>query len=314
MIVYSILILGFGASIVKELTPRRSHCPRRRGYRARNLHPAKVGSPTGIRTPIRSSRGCSPTVERPGYTRILNHFAGTAKRRAAKPARARPTHAHRTTPALQSPTAVQGVAMPTSGTFSGTSVETGYAEMARRPLEAEQCALIVVDIQEKLLPPIWERERLLRNAQLLIRLAGILKIPSLVTVQYAKGLGNTVPDIVSMLPDTPPIDKLTFSCFGSDVFCSLLKRLPRQRTTVLLCGMETHVCVMQTALGALRDGYLVHVASDAVSSRTELNWRIGLDRMRAAGAILSSTEMMIYELLRSSGTPAFRELLPYLKG
>jgi nicotinamidase-related amidase len=94
----------------------------------------------------------------------------------------------------------------------------------------------------------------------------------------------------------------------------LLKRLPGPRTTALLCGMETHICVMQTALGALREGYLVHVASDAVSSRTELNWRIGLDRMRAAGAILSSTEMMIYELLRSSGAPAFRELLPYLKG
>ncbi len=105
-----------------------------------------------------------------------------------------------------------------------------------------------------------------------------------------------------------------FSCFGSDAFCSLLKRLPGQRTTVLLCGMETHICVMQTALGALREGYLVHVASDAVSSRSELNWHIGLDRMRAAGAILSSTEMMIYELLRSSGAPAFKELLPYLKG
>ncbi len=192
--------------------------------------------------------------------------------------------------------------------------ETGYAEIARRPLEAEQCALIVVDMQEKLLPPIWEKERLVRNVQLLIRLAGILKIPALVTTQYAKGLGNTVPDIASMLPDTQPIDKLMFSCFGSDVFCSLLKRLPGQRTTVLLSGMETHICVMQTALGALREGYLVHVASDAVSSRTELNWRIGLDRMRAAGAILSSTEMMIYELLRSSGAPAFREILPYLKG
>jgi nicotinamidase-related amidase len=106
---------------------------------------------------------------------------------------------------------------------------------------------------------------------------------------------------------------LMFSCFGSDVFCSLLKRLPGQRTTVLLCGMETHICVMQTALGALREGYLVHVASDAVSSRAELNWRMGLDRMRSAGAILSSTEMMIYELLRSSSAPAFRELLPYLK-
>jgi nicotinamidase-related amidase len=205
--------------------------------------------------------------------------------------------------------------MPSSGDFSGTiPIETDYAEMARRPLEAEQCALIVIDMQEKLLPPIWEKERLVRNVQLLIRLAGILKIPALVSTQYAKGLGNTVPGIASMLPDTPPIDKLMFSCFGSDVFCSLLKRLPGQRTTVLLCGMETHICVMQTALGALRDGYLVHVAADAVSSRTELNWRIGLDRMRAAGAILSSTEMMIYELLRSSGAPAFREMLPHLKG
>jgi nicotinamidase-related amidase len=202
------------------------------------------------------------------------------------------------------------------GTFTGSiaRIETDYEEMARRPLEADQCALIVVDMQEKLLPPIWEKERLVRNVQLLIRLAGILKIPALVTTQYAKGLGDTVPEIASMLPDTPPIDKLMFSCFGSDVFCSLLKRLPGQRTTVLLCGMETHICVMQTAMGALREGYLVHVACDAVSSRTELNWRIGLDRMRSAGAILSSTEMMIYELLRSSGAPAFKELLPYLKG
>jgi nicotinamidase-related amidase len=204
--------------------------------------------------------------------------------------------------------------MAASETLSAALTGTDYAEMARRPLEVEQCALVVVDMQEKLLPPIWEKERLIRNVQLLIRLAGILKIPSLVTTQYAKGLGDTVPDLTSMLPDTRPIDKLTFSCFGSDVFCSLLKRLPGQRTTLLLCGMETHICIMQTALGALREGYLLHVASDAVSSRTELNWRIGLDRMRAAGGILSSTEMMIYELLRSSGGAAFRELLPYLKG
>ncbi|MGA8299947.1 MAG: hydrolase [Terriglobales bacterium] len=197
-------------------------------------------------------------------------------------------------------------------TFENTVADS--TELARRALEPEQCALLVVDIQEKLLPPIWEKERLVRNAQLLIRLAGILKIPALVTTQYMKGLGNTVPEVAQLLPDTPAIDKLMFSCFGSDAFCSLLKRLPGQRTTVLLCGMEAHICVMQTALGALREGYLVHVASDAVSSRTELNWRIGLGRMRAAGAILSSTEMMIYELLRSSGAPAFKELLPYLKG
>ena len=77
--------------------------------------------------------------------------------------------------------------------------------------------------------------------------------------------------------------------------------------------MEAHICVTQTALGALNDGYLVHVASDAVGSRTEWNWKIGLDRMRAAGAVISSTEMMMYELLRCSGTPQFKELLPFIK-
>jgi nicotinamidase-related amidase len=201
--------------------------------------------------------------------------------------------------------------MVTTGTIQ---LESDTTEIARRPLAAEQCALIVVDLQEKLLPPIWRKEQLVKNAQLLIRLAGILKIPAIVTTQYAKGLGNTVPEIASLLPESAPIDKLMFSCFGSDVFCSLLKRLPGERTTVLLCGMETHICVMQSALDALREGYVVHVASDAVSSRAEWNWHVGLDRMRAAGAVISSTEMMIYELLRSSGAPAFKALLPYLKG
>lgn len=196
---------------------------------------------------------------------------------------------------------------------SVTPFTSDYTEIARRPLEADQCALIVVDIQTKLLPPIFEKERLVRNSQLLIRLAGILKIPTLMSTQYAKGLGETVPEITSLLPDTHAVDKQMFSCFGSDIFCSLLKRLPGNRNTVLLCGMESHICVMQTALGALRDGYLVHVASDAVSSRTEWNWKIGLERMRAAGTIISSTEMIIYELLRSSGAPAFKEMLQYLK-
>ena len=201
--------------------------------------------------------------------------------------------------------------MVTTGTIQ---LETDYAEVARRPLEAEHCALVVVDIQEKLLPPIWEKERLVRNSQLLIRLAGILKMPALVTTQYARGLGNTVPEIASLLPENPPIDKLMFSCFGSDAFCSSLKRLPGRRTTVLLCGMEAHICVAQTALAALREGYVVHVASDAISSRVEWNWRIGLERMRAARAVISSTEMIIYELLRSSGASEFKEMLPYLKG
>jgi len=202
--------------------------------------------------------------------------------------------------------------MPTTLDHAGSLAED-YSQIARRPLEADQCALIVIDIQEKLLPPIFEKERLVRNSQLLIRLAGILKIPTLMSTQYAKGLGQTVPEIASLLPSVEAIDKQMFSCFGSDVFCSLLKRLPGNRTTALLCGMESHICVAQTALAALREGYLVHVASDAVSSRTEWNWKIGLDRMKSAGAVISSTEMIIYELLRSSGAPAFKEMLGYLK-
>lgn len=219
---------------------------------------------------------------------------------------------------------------------------------ALRPLHPAECALIVIDIQEKLLPPIFEKDRLLRNAQLLIRLANILEIPIVATTQYAKGLGNTVAEIRDLLPSAA-IDKNAFSCFGSDAFCAAMRNLAvphsrasdagvphsgvpdargvraagwqvspglgevGKRNTVLLCGMESHICVTQTALGALREGYLVHVASDAVSSRTKWNWKVGLDRVRAAGAVISSTEMMIYELLQESGTEAFKEMLQFLR-
>lgn len=191
---------------------------------------------------------------------------------------------------------------------------TDTADIARLPLQADQCALLVVDIQEKLLPPIFNKEELVKNSQLLVRLANILEIPTIVTTQYVKGLGPTVPEIASLLAESQPIDKMQFGSFGCNEFRSALKSLPGNRNTVLLCGMEAHICVMQTALGALNDGYLVHVATDAIGSRVRWNWDIGIDRMRAAGAVISTTEMMIYELLRSSGTPQFKQMLPYLKG
>src|SRR5271165_2636861 len=191
-------------------------------------------------------------------------------------------------------------------------VET--ANVARQPLQADQCALIVVDIQEKLLPPIFNKDELVKNAQLLVRLAQILGLPTVVTTQYVKGLGATVPEIASLLEGTNSIDKMQFGCFGCDEFRSALKSLPGNRSTLLVCGMEAHICVMQTVLGALNDGYLIHVATDAIGSRVRWNWDIGIDRMRSAGAVISTTEMMIYELLRSSGTPQFKQMLPYLKG
>jgi nicotinamidase-related amidase len=193
------------------------------------------------------------------------------------------------------------------------TLQADLVEIARTPLQARHCALAVVDIQEKLLPPIFQKERMVRNSQLLIRLAKILDLPVLLSTQYSKGLGATIPEIASLLPEVAPLEKNEFGCFNNDAYCARVKSLPGDRNTLLVCGMESHICVMQTALGALNSGYIVHVASDAVSSRTELNWQIGLERMRAAGAVISSTEMMIYELLRTSSGPAFKEMLQYLK-
>jgi nicotinamidase-related amidase len=188
------------------------------------------------------------------------------------------------------------------------------ADVARRSLVADKCTLVVVDIQQKLLPPIFNKDELVKNSQLLVRAAKVLEIPLVVTTQYSQGLGAVVPEIASLLGSSQPIDKLQFGCFASNEFRSALKALPGNRNTLLLCGMEAHICVMQTALGALNDGYLVHVATDAVGSRVRWNWDIGIDRMRAAGAVISTTEMMIYELLRSSGSTQFKQMLPYLKG
>ncbi len=184
---------------------------------------------------------------------------------------------------------------------------------ARQLLQPENCALVVVDMQEKLFPPIFEKERLARNVQLLIRLAHILKLPVLAATQHVKGLGPIIPEIASLLDGTQPINKVEFSCFNNSDFCAAVKHLPRERNTLLLCGMEAHICITQTALGALNQGYIVHVAADAVSSRSEFNWKIGLKRMRQAGVVLSSTEMMMYELMRASGTPVFKEMLQHLK-
>lgn len=195
-----------------------------------------------------------------------------------------------------------------------TVAGSGVCDAARLRLRAETSALLVIDIQEKLLPPIHQGEQLVRNAQLLLRLAKILDLPVLVTTQYSKGLGASVPEIASLLPaDVHLVDKQEFGCFSNDQFCSAVKSLPAGRSTLLLCGLETHICVMQSALGALEKGYLVHVASDAVGSRSEWNWKVGLERMEAAGALISSTEMMIYELLGGSASAAFRQMLPYLK-
>jgi nicotinamidase-related amidase len=173
-------------------------------------------------------------------------------------------------------------------------------------LDPKTTTLVVIDLQEKLLPAIWERERVLANVTKLLHLARILGLQVVPTTQYSRGLGPTTPEIAALL-DRDPIDKTSFGCFGDPQITSKLTG------TLLVVGIEAHICVCQTVLGALDAGLPVHVAADATSSRTAANLQIGIDRMRSAGAVISSTEMAIYELLRRSDREEFKQMLPHLK-
>jgi nicotinamidase-related amidase len=179
-------------------------------------------------------------------------------------------------------------------------------------LRPDRAVLVLVDLQERLMPAIVGRERIVRNSVLLLRLARILDLPVVLTTQYRKGLGEIVPEVREGAGGVEPLDKVSFGCFQSEPFLSRLSALSG-RDQLLLGGVESHICVAQTVLGALEKGYEVHLASDAVGSRTEENSRVGLSRMERAGALLSSAEMAIYELLGRSDGEAFKKMLPYLK-
>jgi len=184
---------------------------------------------------------------------------------------------------------------------------------ACRVLDCNSSVLVIIDPQTKLMPAIFEADRVTRNCVLLLRLGQILSIPAVVTTQYAQGLGPLVSEVAGAVPGIAPLDKTSFGCFGDENFVRRLKEVAPGRDTLLVAGVESHVCVTQTVLAALNAGYAVHVARDATSSRRRENWEAGLHRVDRAGAVLSSTEMMIYELLRKSGTPEFRAMLPLLK-
>ena len=186
------------------------------------------------------------------------------------------------------------------------------SEPAASFLRPERTALVVIDLQEKLLPAIAQRERVLRNGVLLLNLANVLALPVVLTTQYQRGLGPTVPEVLAAAPGVAPLDKTSFGCFGSPEFLDRLKALGG-RDQLVVAGIESHICVAQTVLGALERGYTVHVASDAVGSRSEENRAVGMSRMERAGALVSSTEMAIYELLGRSDAAAFKRMLPLLK-
>ncbi|MBX7183647.1 MAG: hydrolase [Vicinamibacteria bacterium] len=178
-------------------------------------------------------------------------------------------------------------------------------------LEAKDTALVVVDMQERLLPIVHEGDRVTAAVRLLLHAARTLELPVIMTTQYRKGLGPTHADVAEVAPEGTAIDKLTFSCFGSPEFKTAVAATGRH--TLLLCGVEAHICVLQTGLDALASGYQVHVITDATGSRNPANAILGHRRLENAGAVLSGAEMAIYELLGASGTPAFKALLPHFK-
>jgi nicotinamidase-related amidase len=179
-------------------------------------------------------------------------------------------------------------------------------------LSPDKSLLLVIDLQEKFVPYLKHKNRVLRSAQLLLRTAKVMKIPIIVTEHNPKGIGPTVEEIAGHLTDVEMYSKHIFGCFGDEA----IKKAVTSKTgvkNILITGCETHICVMQTSLAALQLGYNVHVAADGVSSRTELDWNVGLDRIREAGAVISTAEMIAYELLKRSDTPEFKKLLPVFK-
>jgi nicotinamidase-related amidase len=178
-------------------------------------------------------------------------------------------------------------------------------------LQGVECVLLLVDIQKVMLDPCIEEARLRKNTAALIDIAQIFHLPVIFSQHNAEKLGEFLPELVGKVSSPKILNKVEFSCFENPAIAQAVQET--RRHTILLAGLETHVCIFHTAAHALRLGYRVHVAADAVSSRSVLNRQVGLGRLEKAGAVISSTEMIIFELLNRAGTAEFRQALPLLK-
>jgi nicotinamidase-related amidase len=176
-----------------------------------------------------------------------------------------------------------------------------------RLLDRERAALVVVDMQEAFRPAVRDFERTVHNAGVLVQGARVLGLPVVVTEQYPKGLGRTVSELAEQLDGVEPIEKVCFSAAQADGF-SL-----EGRDQALVCGIESHVCVSQTAHDLLDRGIEVHVARDAVTSRTDENRDLGLHKMETSGAVVTSVETALFELLGTAGTDEFKRVQGLIK-
>jgi nicotinamidase-related amidase len=180
-------------------------------------------------------------------------------------------------------------------------------------LEPAKAMLVVIDVQEKLCAAMDEKvlAQLTRNTGILLESANELAVPVIFTEQYVKGLGPTLAELKERAPAAPSHEKLTFSCCGNEAFLNQLKE--SGRTQIIVTGMETHVCVLQTVIDLLDVGFNVHVVKDAVMSRSGDNRQTAMEAMVLAGAVPTSTEAAVFQLLKIAGTESFKKLSKLVK-
>ena len=185
----------------------------------------------------------------------------------------------------------------------------------RRVLNREDAVLVVVDVQERLVPAIDKDlyARSLRNFKIAIEAAGTLGLPIVLTEQYPRGLGRTVPEVEQALEGKSfeRIEKVSFSCAREETFLAAIAKTKRRQ--LILIGMETHVCVYQTSVDLVNAGYEVFVLDDAVSSRFLHNYRSGIDALRDAGVVVVSTETAVFQMMKVAGTPEFKKISSLLR-
>ncbi|KLU58688.1 isochorismatase family protein [Peptococcaceae bacterium CEB3] len=182
--------------------------------------------------------------------------------------------------------------------------------MDKYTLHYEDAVLMVVDIQERLLPAMTYGERVIEKTNILIKIAGRMKMPIVFTEEYPKGLGKTADAVVGNLAGATYVEKLTFSAYTPELIAYLGSQGRRE---VIVTGMETHVCVFQTVRDLLGQGYRVFAVADALCSRTKENYRNGLALMRDMGAVVTNTESVFFDLMKIAGTPGFKELSKLIK-
>lgn len=178
-------------------------------------------------------------------------------------------------------------------------------------LMPERSALLIIDIQERILPVINNYQMVVDNTLKLIKGFKVLGLPLYYTEQYPKGLGPTARSIMDELGDLKPFDKMSFSCSGAGELFNEFKR--KNLSQIVVCGVESHVCVQQTVLDLIENGLQVNLAADAVSSRKEIDYRTALDRIRHHGVEVTTTEAILFELLNVCGTPQFKEVSKIVK-